>query len=90
MGNYIHHRVKMLLEEAGDNLSSCASVNNDYAAFATIALPKFKKALRRPNLTSSQLRQILREGTLRHRISKTECSWSAFLADYIESAANGQ
>jgi hypothetical protein len=89
MGNYVHHRVKMLLEETSDAFSSCGSVNSDYAEFATMALSEFKHALRKPSLTSKQLRMMLRNGTMKHRALKPESSWAAFLADHIENSANG-
>lgn len=89
MGNYVHHRVRMLLEETSDAFSSCGTVNSDYAEFAALALSEFKHALRKPTLTSRQLRQILRDGMLKHRALKPNTSWAAFLADHIEHASNG-
>lgn len=89
MGSYIHYRVRMLLEETSDAFASCGTVNSDYAEFAAMALSEFKHALRKPSLTSNQLRQILREGMVKHRALKPDSSWAAFLADHIEHASNG-
>ncbi len=87
----IHHRIKMLIEETNDAFAHCrGSINSDYAEFATMSLPAFKQALRKPELTGHDLTNMLRSGTAKHKHVDPECCWATFMAHYIARTSNAK
>ncbi len=88
MSTSIHSRIKVLIEDTNEAFSYCGSVNADYAEFATLALSDFRKILKAPDLTGRELRRMLRKAMNKHK-DKTSSSWSAFMAQHVASATNG-
>lgn len=85
----VHQRIQTLIEETNDAFSSCGSVNADYADFASMALADFKTILQDPQLTSWQLKQLIRKAMAANTESDPR-SWASFVAHYIAQTANSR
>lgn len=84
----IYSRVQALIEETNEAFAQCrGSINADYAEFASMALSDFKKALQDPNLTSAQLKVILRRAMLKNRDSDP-VTWPELMALHVACRAN--
>jgi len=84
-------RVRGLIQEtssAYELYHSAGYANSDFAEFASMSISDFKSALRNPNLTPRQLRQLLRHGNSAHRDMAPQSCWASFLADYIADTSN--
>ena len=87
-----NRRLRGLIQEtssAYELYHKAGYVNSDFAEFASMSIADFKAALRDPNLTRRQLRQLLRHGNSAHRDMAPKSCWASFLANYIASTANG-
>lgn len=89
MGSNIHTNIKSLIEETNSAYGICrGAVNADYAEFATMSLPDFKRALRNPRLTRDDLIGMIRNGSTEHKSEDPNSCWSTFLAHYVARSAN--
>jgi len=89
MTQHMPSRVEALIHETNEAFLSCSgSMNTDYAEFAGMALPQFKRELRDPSLTRARLIAMLRRG-----MAKSHCDdkarWSALMARQLNKACNG-
>lgn len=89
MNRIQQNRIKDLVEETNTAFEQEAgTMNMDYAAFASLALPDFKNALQNPELSAAELRQMIRRGSQSHKQKNPQGCWATFMAHYITQNAN--
>ena len=88
MRQHTKNRVEELIHETNEAFLSCSgSMNTDYAEFAGMALPQFRRELRDPNLTRRQLVAMLRRGMAKSD-TNSKARWSALMARQLKKACN--
>ena len=88
MIQHTKNREEELIHETNEAFLACSgSMNTDYAEFAGMALPQFRRELRDPSLTRRQLVSMLRRGMAKSD-TNNKARWSALMARQLKKACN--
>lgn len=92
MENTIKRDVRNVIEEidaAYQEFSNYNYMNADYADFANMAISQFRDAMRTPELTREELKDLIRKGMIKHRMRNHEDdNWTKSVASYMAKASN--
>ncbi len=92
MENIIRRDIKNVIEEiheAYKEFSNYSYMNADYADFANMAISQFREAMRAPELTREELKDLLRKGMISHRMcNHKKDNWTKSVASYMAKVSN--
>lgn len=80
--------IRNLIKETSDAYSSYSTLNADYAAFASLSLPDFRRLLNAPDMTGRQFRRMIRHAISEHNTITPGACWAGYISEYISERSN--